>query len=160
MVDLAPTMPLPIKNTFISFDEIPSLPMALPRGVTCPPSLEPRGYIGDYEEEHSSRMVDLAPTMPLPIKNTFISFDEIPSLPMALPRGVTCPPSLEPRGYIGDYEEEHSSRMVDLGPTMPLPIKNTFISFDDIPSLPMARTLTCPPCLGPRDYMEDCLTDC
>merc|ERR1719272_1141009 len=35
---IAPTARLPIKRTFISFDELPSSPLTLARTVTCPPS--------------------------------------------------------------------------------------------------------------------------
>jgi len=135
----------------------------------------------------SSHVLDLAPTMSLPIKNTFINFDEIPSLPLEITRVVTGPPCLERRNYTGDcftdcntgdgfipgrggavVEEdandcaEDSSQIVDLNLLKPcmMSIKNTFINFDEVPSLTMERTKTCPPCLGPRDSSEDCLTDC
>lgn len=63
---------------------------------------------------------------------------------------------------MGSAQAEDSSQIADLNSPKPclMSIKNTFINFDEIPSLPMERTKTCPPCLGPRDCSEDCLTDC
>lgn len=132
-MDFELSLALPIKNTFINFDEIPSLPLER-RFVTCPPvfeiplCLEPRkdleefltecrgggeGFPDREQEvavgENRSSWTNLGPTMPLPIKNTFISFDEIPPSPREFVRFLTSPPCMGSRDFMVDFQTDCST---------------------------------------------------
>lgn len=145
---------LPIRNTFISFNETPAMPFVLDRLKTCPPAFIPEvayrsesaaevcfsdistedglSVNGDrtvplaeghsYTDEacecnkdreaHNMREApEIAPTPLLPVKNTFVNF-QLPSSPLGLSRGKTCPSSFDPESEIAPKDSAVESEGV------------------------------------------------